>query len=120
MLATVTDEPLDKLRTLHGSEMTLAHLVDAGIARLPLPGAGRSLSRWRVLAQVAAHDLSLAKLFEGHTDALAILAELNADSGAAGVCWATWCAEPPHARVRIEALHASGRRERVRLHGVKA
>ena len=34
--------------------------------------------RWAALAQLAEEDLSLARLAEGHTDALAILAELGA------------------------------------------
>lgn len=54
-------------------------LIAAGLDRLPLPGAGHgaTLERWRCLAVVAGHDLSLLKLYEGHTDALAILAELK-------------------------------------------
>ena len=52
-------------------------LVADGLDRLPLPGAGNTIERWRALAAAAGHDLSLAKLFEGHTDALAILAELR-------------------------------------------
>ena len=55
----------------------LAALIEAGFDRLPLPGGGQTLDRWRALAAVAAHDLSLVKLYEGHTDALAIRAELG-------------------------------------------
>lgn len=69
---------------------------------LPLPGSGLTLERWRSLAQVAALDLVCAKLFESHTDALAILAELRQqhlieDEG----LWAVWCAEPPSHRVSL-------------------
>jgi hypothetical protein len=70
-----------------------------------------------MLAAVAAHDLSLVKLFEGHTDALAILAELKGPTPADGARWATWCAEPPDARV---ALESDGHRARIRLHGKKS
>ena len=49
----------------------LAELIDYGFHRLPVPGRGRTLERWQSLAPVAACDLGLAKLFEGHTDALA-------------------------------------------------
>lgn len=77
----------------------LAALMAQGADRLPLPGGGQTLARWRALAAVAAHDLSLAKLYEGHADALAILAELQADPPAPGLRWAVWCAEPPHERV---------------------
>lgn len=57
-------------------------LLSAGFADLPAPGQGATLQRWQMLAEVAAADLSLAKLFEGHTDALAILHELRADTNA--------------------------------------
>jgi alkylation response protein AidB-like acyl-CoA dehydrogenase len=77
----------------------MRELVESG-RRLPLPASGATLDRWRVLAEVAAEDLALVKLFEGHTDALAICAELGAavDSGQ---IWATWAAEPPFAKVRL-------------------
>jgi len=92
----------------------LKRLIDADFACLPLPGHGHTIDRWRVLAAVGARDLSLAKLFEGHTDALAILAEAQAQaqSSAAtataarpvpGSIWATWCAEPPEARLLASA-----------------
>jgi hypothetical protein len=55
----------------------LRQLINAGLDLLPGPGQGRTLQRWRMLARVAADDLALAKLYESHTDALAILAELE-------------------------------------------
>ncbi|KQP35899.1 acyl-CoA dehydrogenase [Pseudorhodoferax sp. Leaf274] len=93
----------------------LRALIAAERDRLPLPGAGRTLQRWQALARVAAQDLSLAKLFEGHTDALAILAELGVS--AAPGAWATWCAEPPDARLQCSAPGPDGR---VLLSGRKA
>ena len=78
-------------------------LVASGYDRLPLPGHGATLDRWRALAAVGAHDLNLAKLFEGHTDALAILAEANRRAAPAGSLWGTWCAEPPDARLALDA-----------------
>ena len=87
----------------------LALLVAQGADRLPLPGHGHTLQRWRALAEVAAHNLSLAKLYEGHTDALAILSELQADLATEGLRWAVWCAEPPGERVQATptAPHAA-------------
>jgi hypothetical protein len=78
-------------------------LVASGYDRLPLPGHGATLDRWRALAAVGAHDLNLAKLFEGHTDALAILHEAKAHEQAdmAEASWGTWCAEPPDARLLL-------------------
>lgn len=55
----------------------LKALQEEGLDQLPLPGSGQTLERFSRLAQVAGHDLRLCKLFEGHTDALAIIAELN-------------------------------------------
>lgn len=102
-------------------DQALGQLVDAGLDRLALPAAGRTLERWQSLATVAARDLSLVKLFEGHTDALAILQELKADLSSfdtpMGRLWGTWCAEPPDARLEM----VSGSDEsKVALHGTKA
>ncbi len=52
--------------------------VESGRLDLPQPGGGRTGERWAVLADLATEDLSLARLAEGHADALAILAELGA------------------------------------------
>ena len=119
MLAPVIDEPLQRLRLQHGDRLALSHLVEAGLDRLPLPGAGRTLERWRVLAEVAAHDLSLVKLFEGHCDALAIQAELGAPAPPAASRWGTWCAEPPQARLAFDSFDAIDP-GRLRLRGTKA
>ena len=81
----------------------LRRIVAGGLDRLPPPGHGATAQRWRALAEVAGHDLSLLKLYEGHTDALAILAELGA-SAAPDTLWGVWCAEPPDGRV---VLHRS-------------
>jgi hypothetical protein len=78
----------------------LSRLISAGLDRLPLPGRGETLRRWKSLALVAHHDLSLAKLYEGHTDALAILAELGGHAPA-NSSWGVWCAEPPGAGVTL-------------------
>src|SRR5680860_664962 len=95
----------------------LQALIDAKLDRLPLPGGGRTLTRWRSLAQVAGYDLPLVKLYEGHTDALAIMAELNAAPAPAGSTWGMWAAEPPGARVQqvIESMEGE-----IRLNGRKA
>ncbi len=99
----------------------LALLVRQGLDQLPWPGRGATLARWQALAMVASHDLSLAKLYEGHTDALAVLQELGcADAVPAdttwGDTWGMWAAEPPAQRVQIE-IDGDGR---ATLHGTKA
>lgn len=105
-----------------GPATALARLVAAGHDRLPLPGHGATLERWRALAATGAHDLGLAKLFEGHTDALAILHEAgalehaSAQANGQGALWATWCAEPPDARLALHSTKNTG----FSLHGRKA
>ena len=98
----------------------LRALIDAGRAELPLPGRGRTLERWSALATVAAVDLSLVKLFEGHTDAMAILAEVGVAAprgpSSAAPAYGMWAAEPPGARVVFRALDGNA----VVLDGVKA
>lgn len=53
----------------------LRALVDAELLDLPLPGAGRTRQRWDALEALGEADLALTKLAEGHTDAVAVLAE---------------------------------------------
>ncbi|WP_350656181.1 acyl-CoA dehydrogenase family protein [Psychrobacter sp. S1-30-MNA-CIBAN-0213] len=48
--------------------------------------------RWQVLAYVADIDLTIAKWFESHLDALSILHEVGYDKPAQGL-WAVWAAE---------------------------
>ncbi|WLH66291.1 acyl-CoA dehydrogenase family protein [Pseudomonas sp. FP2309] len=93
----------------------LKALQEEGLDQLPLPGSGETLARFSRLAEVAGHDLRLCKLFEGHTDALAIFAELRSPLPPSGSIWGMWAAEPPTAKVRV-------RREgqRLRLEGRKA
>jgi alkylation response protein AidB-like acyl-CoA dehydrogenase len=79
-----------------GVAAAFADAVESGRLNLPLPGGGRTRQRWAVLAQLGEEDLSLARLAEGHTDALAILAELGAlAEPPAGSRWGVWAAQPP-------------------------
>ncbi|BFG76480.1 acyl-CoA dehydrogenase family protein [Paraburkholderia terrae] len=82
---------------------TLDALRARGMDWLPLPGRGETATRWRGLAAVAACDLSLVKLYEAHTDALAILAELGRTELADDGSWAVWAAEPPNAKLIAHA-----------------
>ncbi|HYP69491.1 MAG TPA: acyl-CoA dehydrogenase [Variovorax sp.] len=113
--ASLVDE-LGQLAQEHGSGLSLRRLAAAGLDRIPTPASGHTLLRWRMLSEVAARDLSLAKVYEGHTDALAILAELNGPEPQVQSLWGTWCAEPPDARLLILESGTT----RVRLSGRKA
>lgn len=95
------EEALSRLCREHGADLSLVHLVRAGLDKLPAPSSGHTLARWQALAAVAAINLPLVKLFEGHTDALAIQSELQSAEPARGTLWGTWCAEPPDARLEV-------------------
>lgn len=114
---------------------SLGHILRVLIAQghdrapsTPLPGHGRTLARWRALAAVAACDLGLVKLFEGHTDALAILAELRGPVPPESSRWGVWAAEPPDARVQAlragiqnrTGIRSDGSGEPIHLVGTKA
>lgn len=84
-----------------------SQLIKRSLADLPQPGSGQTLARWSALCDVAAHDLSLVKLFEGHTDAIAIQRELcPAGLIPADTTWGVWAAEPPDARLLV--THSAG------------
>ncbi|CAN5294460.1 acyl-CoA dehydrogenase family protein [soil metagenome] len=81
----------------------LKQLDAGGVLHLPLPGRGQTRRRFAALSEIGAVDLSLARLAEGHTDAIAILSE--AGVGARRGTYGVWAAEPPEARV--EAIPSS-------------
>ncbi|TVZ04721.1 acyl-CoA dehydrogenase [Trebonia kvetii] len=76
--------------------------VESGRVDLPLPGSGATLERLSALADLAGEDLSLARLGEGHADAIAILAELGGPSPQPGSRWGVWAANPPGPNVTAE------------------
>lgn len=75
----------------------LAGLVSDGRLEqpaLPLPGSGRTMERYSWLARVASHDVALARVVEGHADAIAILAEAGAPPPSARSTLGVWAAGP--------------------------
>jgi alkylation response protein AidB-like acyl-CoA dehydrogenase len=72
-----------------------AAAVESGRLDLPLPGTGATRQRWAAFADLAGEDLSLARLGEGHADAVAILAELGGPRPEPGSRWGVWAANPP-------------------------
>ncbi len=97
------EEPVRRLR----------QVVASGEAELPLPGAGRTWERWSRLASWTADDVSLGRLLEGHTDALAILAEAGLPVPP-GALLGVWAAEGSGSAVALEdassGLRLQGRR----------
>lgn len=69
----------------------LRGLVAEGGLEFPMPGEGCTRRRWSLLAAHGRRDLSLARLVEGHTDAVAILHEAGRKpvSGAVYGVWAS-------------------------------
>ncbi|MFI5956671.1 acyl-CoA dehydrogenase family protein [Cryptosporangium sp. NPDC051539] len=74
-----------------------------GFLDLPLPGAGRTAERFAVLGALGRADPVLARLAEGHADAVAILSELaGPEPGEAP--WGVWAAVPRS----VTAVHDGG------------
>ncbi len=110
---------LAQIDPLSDASAQLHEIVRRGLDSLPLPGSGATLKRWQALCLVAGQSLSLAKLYEAHTDALAILAEL-AEPGVptatpGGSTWGVWAAEAAHAHATI----TPGQGTAVQLNGTK-
>jgi alkylation response protein AidB-like acyl-CoA dehydrogenase len=77
------------------TSLAFAAAVDSGRLNLPLPGSGATGERWAAFADLAGEDLSLARLAEGHADAVAILTELGGPRPEPGSRWGVWAANPP-------------------------
>ena len=71
-----------------------AAAVRGGDLDLPLPGRGRTAERLLRLSALGRRDLVLARLGEGHADAIAIRAELNDGSSTDDELWGVWAAAP--------------------------
>ena len=78
-----------------------ALLVEGDLA-LPLPGQGATADRLRSLMEFARLDLSLARIIEAHTDAVAILAER--DREAARKLYGVWASDGPQSRLTATSL----------------
>ncbi|MFC0451243.1 acyl-CoA dehydrogenase family protein [Rhodococcus jostii] len=75
---------------------TVAAIIRAGDAELPLPGDGATADRWAHLTRWCQRDLSVGRLLEAHADADAILAELDGTRAGRNEFWGVWASEPPH------------------------
>jgi alkylation response protein AidB-like acyl-CoA dehydrogenase len=82
--------------------------VALGLARaygrlLPLPGCGQTAARWQILTALGRVNLTVARVFEAHTDAIAILAEAGrSDDAVTGLTYGVFAAEGPDDPVRAE------------------
>ena len=96
-----------------GEDVDVALKLAAAYGKLlPQPGRGETARRWAVLAAVGEHNLTVARVLEAHSDALAILAEAGAT--VPGGTWGVFAAEAkPH---RVQARRSGGQ---TTLTGVK-
>jgi alkylation response protein AidB-like acyl-CoA dehydrogenase len=74
-----------------GRRADLRALLAAGELDLPGVGGGSTAARWSALAGWGRRDLAVARLVEGHGDAVAILAEGGRAAGA-GTLYGVWAA----------------------------
>jgi alkylation response protein AidB-like acyl-CoA dehydrogenase len=72
----------------------LRGIAAEGAAMLPKPGSGGTATRFAALANWASWNLSLARLVEGHVDALAILEEAGHEPDS-GAIYGVWAARQP-------------------------
>jgi hypothetical protein len=106
-------EPLVEASQKAGEDAAAALRLAEEFGRmLPQPGRGDTAARWAVLAAVSRESLTVGRVLEAHSDALAILGEAG-EPAPAGT-WGVFAAEAaPH---RLEAQeHGEG----IVLHGVK-
>lgn len=76
---------------------------------LSFPAQGQTYARWQCFAEIAGIDLSLAKLFESHCDALSILHELGDSTNMRySEIWAVWAAEGGPAPLKEENNYCTG------------
>jgi alkylation response protein AidB-like acyl-CoA dehydrogenase len=91
ILDPAAPKPLPTPRTRTLLAEYLRHMVDTGTLDLPPAGGGHTPARWAALAGIGRCDLALARLAEGHVDALAILAEA-AHPTVPGAVYGVWAA----------------------------
>ncbi len=87
----------------------------SGALELPLPGGGATGLRWLRLGDLTETDIVAGRLAEAHTDAVAILAELEGPEPKPDQLWGVWAAEPADA-----VVFARGDGDSVTLAGTKA
>lgn len=99
----------------------LRDLLRDGLDHIPAPGHGATLKRWQALECVARHDLALVKLYESHTDALAILQEIDTrHMPRPGTIYAVWASEARIDPITIRADEVTRDATHVLIDGRKA
>src|ERR1700748_1079014 len=90
-------------------ESRLRELLSDGRLDLPFPARGQTAARHRQLIELARKDLTLARLVEAHTDAVAILAEAGRQPQP-GALYGVWASETAN---QIVSLSSEGDQSRI-------
>jgi hypothetical protein len=117
-LAAISDDAAALVKRAGDADESVpdALQIAQGIGELlPPPGAGQTLDRWAVLAALGRANLTVARVTEAHTDALAILAEAGRPTLPYGA-WGVFAAEAPGQRLQAD----TDADDDVTLSGVKA
>ena len=80
-------------RTVETVEAQLRSMLAAGALDLPCPGGGATAQGWAALAGLGRRDLALARFAEGHSDAVAVLAEVGRVAVPSAL-YGVWAARP--------------------------
>lgn len=98
---------------MHDLATRLRMLGGNGELSLPPPGAGSTAARHTALFEFGREDLSLARLAEAHTDALAILAEAG-HVAPVGQLYGVWASDGPNSMLTVSRIGA-----KIRIDGTK-
>jgi hypothetical protein len=101
LLDPLSPKPLASPRSVPALEIELRRRAVAGELTLPEAGRGQTPRRWSALAALGRTDLALARLAEGHVDALAILAEAGR-MAAQDALYGVWAARAGGTGVAVE------------------
>ncbi|EMD23410.1 acyl-CoA dehydrogenase family protein [Amycolatopsis azurea] len=107
LLEPTAPEPLPEPRTIETITAMVRLLMANGVLDLPRPGGGDTWGRWTTLAGLGRRDLVLGRIAEGHTDALAILAEAGHDP-APEALYGVWAARSGGTGAAVEGGALTG------------
>ena len=88
-------------------EHVLRSMLKNGELDLPAPGCGRTPRRWASLADWGRSNLAVARLAEGHADAVAILSEAGL-SPEPDALYGVWAARPGGLGAAVSATESAG------------
>lgn len=107
LLEDLTPKPLPLPRSTASIGADLRTLQAAGALELPQPGTGGLAGRWAALAALGRIDLTLARLAEGHADAVTILGEAGR-APAPGALYGVWASKSAGTGAILEDGKLSG------------